>query len=38
MTTIKVLPHPDMCPNGAEINAENGVSVCTALLDNDIEI
>lgn len=38
MTTIKVLPHPDMCPMGAEINAEKGISVCTALLDNHIEI
>ena len=38
MTIIKVLPHPDMCPNGAEINAEIGISVCTALLNNHIEI
>jgi ferredoxin, 2Fe-2S len=38
MTTIKVLPHPDMCPNGAEFNVEKGISVCTALLNNHIEI
>lgn len=38
MTTIKVLPHPELCPDGAEINAEQGISVCTALLDNNIAI
>ena len=38
MTTIKVLPHPDMCPNGAEFNAEEGISLCSALLNNRIEI
>ena len=38
MTRIKVLPHPDMCPSGAEIDAETGISVCTALLNNYIEI
>ena len=38
MTTIKVLPHPYMCPNGAEINAEEGITLCTALLNNHIEI
>ena len=38
MTLIKVLPHPDMCPNGAEISVDIGTTVCTALLDNHIEI
>ena len=38
MTIIKVLPHSELCPNGAEIDAKPGVTVCTALLDHNIEI
>ena len=38
MTKIIVLPHAELCPDGAEIEAEAGVSLCQALLDNDIEI
>ena len=38
MTEIVVLPHQEICPEGAVIEAEQGESVCEALLRNDIEI
>jgi len=38
MTQIIVLPHVELCPDGAVIEAEPGVSICDALLENDIEI
>lgn len=38
MTKIKVLPHPEICPEGAELQVTPGTSICEALLDNNIEI
>ena len=38
MTEIVLLPHHEICPEGAVIEAERGESVCEALLRNDIEI
>jgi 2Fe-2S ferredoxin len=38
MTQIIVLPHHELCPAGAVIDAEPGTSVCEALIANDIEI
>ena len=38
MTEIVVLPHHEICPEGAVIEAEQGESVCQALLRNDIDI
>ena len=38
MTRITVLPHADLCPAGATLEAEPGTSICDALLDHDIEI
>ena len=38
MTEIVVLPHHEICPEGAVIEAEQGESVCESLLRNDIEI
>ncbi len=38
MPTIKILPHVEICPQGAEISAPTGTSICEALLDNDIRI
>jgi len=38
MPTITVLPHQDLCPQGAEFEASEGVSICEALLDHNIEI
>jgi 2Fe-2S ferredoxin len=38
MTQIIVLPHVELCPDGAVIDAAAGISICDALLDNDIDI
>jgi len=38
MPQIIVLPHEEICPDGAVVNAEPGISICDALLDNGIEI
>ncbi len=38
MPVIRILPHPEYCPNGAEISAPSGTSLCEAMLDHDIEI
>ncbi|WP_038210201.1 ISC system 2Fe-2S type ferredoxin [Xenophilus azovorans] len=38
MPIIKILPHAEYCPEGAEITAPAGTSICEALLENDIEI
>jgi len=38
MPTITILPHAEYCPQGAEIVAPTGTSICEALLDNKINI
>ena len=38
MPGIRILPHPEYCPEGAEIKASPGTSLCEAMLENDIEI
>ena len=38
MPIIKVLPHDSLCPQGAEFEAEQGISVCKALLNHHIAI
>jgi 2Fe-2S ferredoxin len=38
MPKITILPHDEICPAGAQIEAEPGKSICRNLLDNDIEI
>lgn len=38
MPIIKILPHSTLCPQGAEITATPGTSICEALLENNIEI
>ena len=38
MPIIKVLPHPEYCPAGAEVEAPAGTSVCEALLEHGIAI
>lgn len=38
MPKITVLPHKDLCPDGAVLKAEEGASLCETLLDNDIAI
>lgn len=38
MPTIKILPHHELCPQGTEINAAPGTSICEALIENGIAI
>jgi 2Fe-2S ferredoxin len=38
MPEIIILPHEEICPDGAVINIEPGISLCDAMLDNNIEI
>ena len=38
MPIIRILPHPEYCPQGAEITAPAGTSICEAMLDNKINI
>jgi len=39
MPKITIMPHPEICPQGATIaDAAAGQSICRVLLDNDIEI
>ena len=38
MAIIKILPHPEYCPKGAEVTASAGTSICEALLENGIKI
>jgi len=38
VTRIIVLPHFELCPQGAVIDAPPGRSLCDALLENGIEI
>jgi ferredoxin, 2Fe-2S len=38
MPEIKVLPHPEVCPDGATFDAQAGVSICDSLLAHGIEI
>jgi 2Fe-2S ferredoxin len=38
MTQIIVLPHVELCPDGAVLEAKPGISICDALLENEIEI
>ena len=38
MTKLTVLPHETLCPQGLEIEATPGVSICDTLLEHHIEI
>ena len=38
MPVIKVLPHPEYAPAGANVEVPAGTSVCEALLENGIPI
>jgi ferredoxin, 2Fe-2S len=38
MARIKVLPHATLCPEGAVIEAKEGVSILDNLLENHIEV
>jgi ferredoxin, 2Fe-2S len=38
MPIIKILPHAEYCPEGAEVSVPTGTSICEALLENHINI
>jgi 2Fe-2S ferredoxin len=38
MPIIKILPHPEYCPQGKEVFAAPGTSICEALLENGVAI
>ena len=38
MTQLVILPHVELCPDGAVIEAAPGTTVCDALLENGIDI
>tara|TARA_B100000941_G_scaffold146994_1_gene104310 strand:+ start:201 stop:542 length:342 start_codon:yes stop_codon:yes gene_type:complete len=38
MPKIKIKPHPEICPDGAEIEGKKGTTVCEAILDANINI
>lgn len=38
MTLLRVLPHTELCPQGATLEAEPGISICNALLEAGINI
>ncbi len=38
MPEIIILPHEEICPEGTVIKVEPGISLCDAMLDNNIEI
>lgn len=38
MPTIRILPHPEYCPQGAQLRVASGTSICEALLENNIAI
>jgi 2Fe-2S ferredoxin len=38
MPVIKILPHPEYCPQGIDVTVPTGTSICEALLENDIKI
>jgi ferredoxin, 2Fe-2S len=35
---IKILPHVELCPQGAQLQVAAGTSLCEALLENGIDI
>ena len=38
MPAIKIQPHAEHCPQGRELTAPRGTSVCEALLDNGVAL
>jgi 2Fe-2S ferredoxin len=38
VTKVTVLPHEQLCPEGATLEARPGTSICDVLLENHIEI
>ena len=38
MPTIKIMPHKELCPQGADFSGEPGATICELLLANNIEL
>ena len=38
MPVIRILPHPEYCPQGKTVEAPSGTSLCEALLENGVAI
>ena len=38
MPTLTIKPHPEICPEGATIEVDSGISVCDAMLQHHIHI
>ncbi|MEY4419910.1 MAG: hypothetical protein RLZZ498_506 [Pseudomonadota bacterium] len=38
MPVIKILPHAELCPQGTELQAAAGSTICEVLLENHINI
>ena len=38
MPVIRILPHPEYCPQGRELDVSPGVSICEAMLENGVAI
>ena len=38
MPVIQILPHAELCPQGAQLDVPAGTTICEALLDNHINI
>jgi len=38
MPVIQILPHAELCPQGAKIEVSVGTTICEALLENHINI
>lgn len=38
MPIIRILPHPEFCPEGKSVDVAPGTSICEALLENGVEI
>ena len=38
MPTVRVLPHPHLCPDGARFESEPGQSLCDALLAHGVPL
>ena len=38
MPVIKILPHAELCPQGTELQATAGSTICEVLLENHINI
>lgn len=38
MPVIQILPHAELCPQGAELQAAAGSTICEVLLENHIQI